>query len=100
MKRCPDCKETKPRTEFVSNRARRDGLSTYCRLCTNDRQRRRPPVEISQRQIYHLRGQYGLEAEDYERMLTEQGGNCAICENPETTGRRLAVDYCHATGGN
>jgi len=33
MKRCPRCGEEKPFSEFAKNRARRDGLQTYCKPC-------------------------------------------------------------------
>jgi hypothetical protein len=33
MKKCPRCKITKPYSEFVSNRARSNGIATYCRKC-------------------------------------------------------------------
>jgi hypothetical protein len=37
---------------------------------------------------------YGIDGEDYERMLKEQEGKCAICgEKPE----RLCVDHDHKT---
>jgi hypothetical protein len=32
-KRCPDCGNDKPLDEFVTDRRRRDGRGTYCRLC-------------------------------------------------------------------
>ena len=32
-KRCPKCKETKPRAEFGKNRSAKDGLQTYCKPC-------------------------------------------------------------------
>jgi hypothetical protein len=38
---------------------------------------------------------YGLTAEDLERMLIEQGGLCAICRR--SPARRLCIDHCHAT---
>lgn len=50
---------------------------------------------------------YGITATDYDSMFEEQGGRCAICRMPETSGRasmwgsgakRLAVDHCHVTG--
>ena len=38
---------------------------------------------------------FGLTLEQYERMLTQQDGRCAICkEIPE----RICVDHCHRTG--
>lgn len=49
---------------------------------------------------YQLRDKYGITVEDYDRMMVEQDGKCAICERTEPTGRwkRLAVDHCHKTG--
>lgn len=39
---------------------------------------------------------YGLSTGDYERMLAEQGGRCAVCRAlPATV---LNVDHCHETG--
>lgn len=46
---------------------------------------------------------YGMRHADFQRMLAEQDGVCAICGQPETSRergqlRRLAVDHCHETG--
>ena len=48
---------------------------------------------------YFLNYRYGITADDYTRMLTEQGGRCAICQSPETGTRNKvwSVDHCHAT---
>lgn len=51
----------------------------------------------------HLKRKYGISIEDYNRMLREQNGICAICHQPERAGyrgkpRSLAVDHCHKTG--
>lgn len=40
---------------------------------------------------------YGITLSEYESLLEEQGGVCAICASPPTT-KRLAVDHCHTTG--
>jgi len=45
---------------------------------------------------------FGLTPADYDRLLVEQNGVCAICRQPETarhgkTLRSLAVDHCHTT---
>ena len=39
-KRCPRCKEEKPRSEFGRNQNRRDGLADYCKVCSRAIQRR------------------------------------------------------------
>lgn len=39
-----------------------------------------------------------MTVEQYERMLADQGGGCAICGSPRDAKRSLAVDHDHATG--
>jgi Recombination endonuclease VII len=56
----------------------------------------------------HIRGrrfqkEYGIDFAEYQRMLIEQNGVCAVCEKPETkmergTIRHLSVDHNHTTG--
>lgn len=41
---------------------------------------------------------FGMTVEDYWQMNAEQGGLCAICQRACSTGRRLAIDHCHAEG--
>lgn len=46
---------------------------------------------------------YGITPEDYESMLADQDGVCAICHEPETLIRRgtvcsLTIDHDHMTG--
>lgn len=50
-----------------------------------------------------FRKNYGINFADYQRMLIEQKGVCAICEQPETkvekgSIRMLSVDHNHKTG--
>ena len=52
-----------------------------------------------------LKKKYGITLEQYEQMLADQGGVCAICGNPEPVWdkkvnrlRALSVDHCHTTG--
>jgi Recombination endonuclease VII len=42
-----------------------------------------------------LRFKYGLSIDDYNALVAQQGGACAICrKRPE---QRLCVDHCHVT---
>ena len=57
-----------------------------------------------------FRRKYGISLEEYERMHEEQGGVCAICQQPQSRPRkkpgkahrppapRLATDHDHETG--
>lgn len=41
-----------------------------------------------------LKRKYGLSEENFDRMVREQGGRCALCNEPE----KLCVDHDHETG--
>ena len=41
---------------------------------------------------------YGITIADYDRMMADQNGVCAICFQPCGTGKRLAIDHDHANG--
>lgn len=48
---------------------------------------------------HHLRRHFALTVEEYESLLAEQGGVCAICGGAETlAGRAFCVDHDHSTG--
>lgn len=52
---------------------------------------------VKRRQRTELIKKYGINADQYDAILKEQNGVCAICQNPEPCNRLLAVDHCHAT---
>ena len=37
MKKCPRCKEEKPKTEFHKSNTRLDRLAVYCKVCEKSR---------------------------------------------------------------
>ena len=42
---------------------------------------------------------YDITLDEYEELLTKQGGVCAICgQESKDTGKPLAVDHDHTTG--
>ena len=46
---------------------------------------------------YYMRSKYGISLDDYNRMLAEQNGGCAVC-GVEPTKRRHHIDHDHETG--
>ncbi|MER6534692.1 endonuclease VII domain-containing protein [Streptomyces sp900105755] len=74
--------------------------SVYCSRSCKDEYRK---SSRSWRETY-LQRKYGISADDYDRLLAEQGGGCALCGvKPEdlTTGKYrtyLHVDHCHESG--
>ncbi len=47
---------------------------------------------------YNLKSEYGLSVDDYNSMLDEQGGTCAICLGTNKNGTKLHVDHDHDSG--
>ena len=112
-KRCALCKADKPRTEFWKDRRPDRDLGAYCRECRKTKGRKfraahRERLNLLDRTHYaqrrwkrHLRAKYGITPEQYDAMLTAQGGVCAICKGDEPGGKngckRFHVDHQHGT---
>ncbi|MER7008850.1 endonuclease domain-containing protein [Dactylosporangium sp. NPDC000555] len=102
---CRRCGETKPRDAFY-NLPHTTAPRRPCKACILQDKRTRYATQdgdrISHAQV--LREKHNLTPAEYDRMLTAQGGLCAICRKPETTRgrggtpRRLTVDHDHRTG--
>jgi hypothetical protein len=88
---CSRCRAVLPDTEFGSSAGKKPRIAGYCRAC----------VETARKEVdyaHHTKvRRYGLTVADYDALLTEQNGACAICHRPPI-GKRLAVDHCHTTG--
>lgn len=115
-KRCVLCKEIKPESDFTRNKGFHDGLDRTCRACAAERnaaytRANREALNASALRRYHantdryadysLKRHYGMSRGDYDRMLAEQGGRCAICGSTSPNGVRISrfhVDHCHETG--
>jgi hypothetical protein len=119
---CSACKESKPLSEFHSDRSRDNGHRRKCKPCYNGHARRQNRVHPDRQRENTRRYQerhpgrqaevyrrwwlkrYGITVHDYARLLEEQHGVCAACGQPERTPnprngyRLLAVDHDHETG--
>lgn len=85
-KKCFSCGKIKPLSEFHKHKTFKAGYSSQCKECK--------AVETMERL-------YGVTLDEYNRLLEEQEGGCAICgRTPSENGdryKRLAVDHCHLT---
>jgi Autographiviridae endonuclease VII len=119
LKTCPECGETKPREEFHKHAGHRDGLRKRCKQCVSNYARRwreanleristaaaeyrranPDKCRVAQRRN-GLKRNYGLTVDQYDALLTEQQGRCAICggTEPGPNYARFVVDHCHRTG--
>lgn len=93
-KRCPRCKETKPRADFVSNRSQPDGLGSYCKPCHIQVIKAVADRLYGGRRNFLLKLRYGISEAQFEKLVRKQGGTCAICR------KRPAehVDHDHVSG--
>lgn len=110
MKRCSCCKVDKPIEEFHIDRAKRDGFFHKCKSCVASADRYRYGL-TRQKQIARARSwatenperyrdiqlqlHYSISLDQYNEMLKQQGGVCAVCRQPDK--RALSVDHCHET---
>lgn len=108
---CTRCKVPKPLTEFRTgkqgNRPGRMRRWNHCRDCLRAGNRNWLASPKAKRVVKanSLLKRYGMTIDEYEAMLSAQGGLCAICRQPEPAidprtnkARQLAVDHCHTTG--
>lgn len=97
-KACCKCKVEKPLSEFSRHASRSDGHHNMCKVCKSkstgkwqkDNERRKEYMKW-----YAIKHRYGLSKGDYETMLTQQEGLCAICRGEM---KHIYVDHCHDTG--
>jgi hypothetical protein len=66
-------------------------LCSGCSLALSEKNRKKRP---------NLLYRYGITSDEYDQLLVDQGGVCAVCGLPETSNfkSRLSVDHNHETG--
>ena len=93
MKTCRKCKETLPIDMFYTRRL-------DCKPCYLEEKREKYDPKVGADK--HLRQKYGITLDQYDDMLSDQGGVCAICGeynvDRKDTHLRMPVDHCHKTG--
>jgi hypothetical protein len=115
-KTCRSCGDTKPRSEFYKQARARDGHNPYCKVCAKAKAKANAAANVERRQqswsrfydaqsVAERRGRalkrFKMTVADYDRLLEEQDGCCAICQQPETktspngVAWALSVDHDH-----
>ncbi|MET7936177.1 endonuclease VII domain-containing protein [Streptomyces sp. NPDC005322] len=83
QKRCPQCEEVKPHSEWERNKSSSDGWASYCRECRAERNR-----------VSYFKRKYGLTPVELDALVAEQRGVCCICLDAPAA----HVDHDHGTG--
>lgn len=109
---CKICERELPLSEFGPNKAMRLGLKRECKKCLSEKAMRWVDKNPDRALNAHLRRRFGITLDDYNAILADQGGVCAVCGKPPVIystpgGRRrqgrqvkprLVVDHDHETG--
>lgn len=109
MKTCSKCDEVKDLNMFFKDKSFKDGHMKICKVCKQSatykwREENREKYNAvhtawANKNYYKLRLQrYKITPEQHVKMLSEQGGRCAICSKLPQGKRPLVVDHCHDTG--
>jgi len=106
---CVKCGEVKSVEEFYSARRKVDNyvprITTECKTCSR-KNRKEHYTQNREKVLANRRFRsYGLSKDEYNEMLVNQGGSCAICKRKEWVRASitdnvmaLAVDHCHDSG--
>src|SRR5271157_5937427 len=97
-KSCPRCKQVKTAERFYKNACRRDHLSIYCKECTKIV--RLNTYSKEKQRDAALKCTFGITRDDYNVMLAEQSGGCAICGTTTPGNSKVfnfSVDHDHET---
>lgn len=96
MKLCKSCQVEKADDEFYGMPGTKY-VYGKCKKCYAKAVHERRRQTGRRREAYR---KYGMQLEDYVRMLKKQAGSCAICGSTVSGGRggRMQVDHCHNTG--
>ena len=101
-RQCSICEIVKPLREFAKRKNRKSGLYCYCKKCASMARAKWKQDDPKRCAASHrkslLKRRYGITLEQYDQMLNEQNGVCAICGGVNKGGWRLAVDHDHNTG--
>ncbi len=105
QKTCPKCRETKPRKDFGLRAPNAQGKvysKSYCKQCENlistEKHRGDPERTKARNKVTSLSRYFDMTPDQYQELLEQQGGVCAICREEAPADSRLHIDHDHSDG--
>lgn len=110
-KKCSKCFTTKGYDLFHKSKSSKDGIYSYCKICTAidakiRYKKHRGLLSTSKKyrgkfrrreKKARLKFSYKLNIDTFDKMYSNQEGHCAICNN-KYSDSKLFVDHNHKTG--
>lgn len=95
---CFGCKKAFSNDKFYYNKITKTFSSCYCKKCHKNKSRIWRAKNRDKYRNYRLKFTYGVDANEYQKRYKNQNGCCAICQNPNLSGKWFNVDHDHKTG--
>ena len=96
-KQCVKCEEFKSLEEFYIQWGRSEYRVTSSNVCKECSNRYSKEHHKKRGKNQRLQKTFGITLKEYQQMLEQQNGVCAICDNPPGN-KSLGVDHNHITG--
>lgn len=96
IKQCSQCKEWKSAESFAVRSSRKVGRASQCKACLVKKTAAWRQANPGKRNEQAISWKFKLSPEQYDQMVEDQLGLCAICNKPDPQGLRLAVDHDHS----
>lgn len=81
---------------YKCNRKYGGGIRPECKECTSRIRKENYDPKRQKNQV--LKRFYGINLQEYNKMLKNQQGTCKICNSKPKYKKSLSVDHCHKTG--
>ena len=100
---CRECNEEKTIDNFYINTRPEsksgNSWNPRCKPCVNKIARYKHKANPLIRKNYHLRYNYGITLDEYNKKFNAQNGKCAICSTSKSGGKgtHFYVDHNHTT---
>ena len=99
VKICTKCGLEKPIEQFQKDKQKKSGRRPDCGVCNTRQCVARAKLRREEVNFNNLKYSTGVSRKEYEELLANQKGVCAICSGSNIDPKRkLSVDHDHKTG--
>lgn len=100
MKHCYVCKTEKDISDFYTNKSKKDGLASECKVCSRAKANKYHHANGEKVKDSSRKRRYRIDNTTYDTLLKEQEYQCAICKLPHSESPKglLFIDHCHSSG--